>query len=35
LIVALILWILNLLVDLPGGIGDFVEYIVSLVKNKQ
>ncbi|MFY9227848.1 MAG: DUF5665 domain-containing protein [Candidatus Microsaccharimonas sp.] len=35
LIVALILWILNLLVDLPGGIGDFVEYIVSLVQNKQ
>lgn len=35
LVVALILWLLNLLVDLPGGIGDFVEYIVSLVQNKQ
>lgn len=35
LVVALLLWILNLLVDLPGGIGDFIEYIVTLVQNKQ
>lgn len=35
LVVALILWLLSQLVDLPGGIGDFVEYIVTLVRNKQ
>lgn len=35
IVVALILWLLNLLVDLPGGVGDFVEYIVTLVQNKQ
>lgn len=34
LIVALVLWLLSLLVDLPGGVGDFVEYIVNLVKNR-
>mgnify|MGYP003408832079 CR=1 FL=1 len=35
LIVALAIWTLNLLVDLPGGVGEFVEYIVSLVKREQ
>lgn len=35
LVVALVLWLLSLLVDLPGGIGDFVEYIVNVVKQKQ
>lgn len=32
LIVALVLWILSLLVDLPGGVGDFVKYIVNIVQ---
>lgn len=35
LIVALAVWILTLLVDLPGGIGDFVQFIVDSVQNKQ
>lgn len=35
LIVALVLWILTLLVDLPGGIGDFIQYVVDVVRNKQ
>lgn len=32
LVVALLLWLLSLLVDLPGGVGDFVRYIVELVR---
>jgi len=34
-VVALVLWLLSLLVDLPGGIGDFVQYIVDIVHNAQ
>ncbi len=30
--IALILWLLTLLVDLPGGVGDFVQYIVDIVR---
>lgn len=32
LVVALVIWLLSLLVDLPGGIGDFVRYIVDIVE---
>lgn len=32
-IIALILWLLHLLVDIPGGVGDFVQYIVNIVQN--
>lgn len=35
LVVALVLWLLSLLVDLPGGIGEFVEYVVETVKTRQ
>jgi hypothetical protein len=35
LVVALVLWILSLLVDLPGGVGDFIEYIVNTVSRNQ
>ncbi|MDB5160275.1 MAG: hypothetical protein JWO99_538 [Candidatus Saccharibacteria bacterium] len=31
IVIALILWLLNLLVDIPGGIGDFIQYIVNTV----
>lgn len=31
-VIALIVWILNLLVDVPGGVGEFVQYIVNIVK---
>jgi len=32
IVVALVVWLLTLLVDLPGGIGDFVQYIVDIVQ---
>jgi len=32
-VVALIVWILTLLVDIPGGIGDFVQNIVNTVQS--
>lgn len=31
-VIALIIWLLNLLVDIPGGIGDFIKYIVNIVQ---
>lgn len=35
LVLALVVWILGFLVDLPGGIGDFIQYIVDAVKERQ
>lgn len=35
LVVAFVLWLLSWLVDLPGGVGDFVEYIMSVVRDRQ
>jgi hypothetical protein len=35
LVVALIVWLLSLLVDLPGGIGDFVRFIRDTVQSGQ
>jgi hypothetical protein len=32
LVIALLVWILSLLADIPGGIGDFVQYIVDIVQ---
>lgn len=32
IVVAVILWVLNLLVDIPGGIGQFIQYIVNIVQ---
>jgi hypothetical protein len=29
--IALILWLLSFLVDIPGGVGDFIQYIVDTV----
>ena len=34
-VVALVLWLLSLLVDLPGGIGDFVKFVVDIVRTKK
>lgn len=34
LVVAIIVTLLNTLVDLPGGIGEFIEYIVDIVRNR-
>ncbi|MAU33519.1 hypothetical protein CL689_05255 [Candidatus Saccharibacteria bacterium] len=35
IVVALLIGILTLLVDLPGGIGDFVQYIVNIVRQNE
>jgi len=34
IVIALIVWILTLLADIPGGIGDFIQYIVDVVQQK-
>ncbi len=34
LVVALLIGLLSLLVDLPGGIGDFVRFIVDIVQGR-
>lgn len=33
LVVALVVWILSWLTDIPGGFGDFIQYIVDTVQN--
>lgn len=33
-IVALLVWTLSRLVDLPGGIGGFIQYVVDVVKSR-
>ncbi len=35
IVVAIVLSLLGLLVDIPGGVGDFIQYIVDLVKQRQ
>ncbi len=35
LVVALALWILSWLTDIPGGIGDFIQYVVDTVKSTE
>lgn len=35
LVVALILWILSHFTNVPGGIGDFVRYVVDIVQQHQ
>ncbi|MFZ2126590.1 MAG: DUF5665 domain-containing protein [Candidatus Microsaccharimonas sp.] len=35
LVVAFVLSLLGLLVDIPGGVGDFIQYIVDLVKQNK
>lgn len=32
IVVALIVWILSLFADIPGGVGDFIQYIVNIVQ---
>lgn len=33
-VVALLVWLLSWLVDIPGGVGDFIQYIVNAVNQK-
>lgn len=35
LVVALLIWILSLLSDIPGGLGDFIQYVVDIVQRSQ
>lgn len=35
IVVALVVWILSLFADIPGGIGDFVQYIVDIVQSSK
>lgn len=34
-VVAALLWVLSLLVDIPGGVGDFIKFIVTSVRNSR
>lgn len=34
-VVALVAWLLNLFTDIPGGFGDFIQYIVDLVRGTE
>lgn len=34
LVIAVVLWLLNLLVDLPGGVGSLIQYIIDTVQQK-
>lgn len=33
IVIAIVVWVLSLLADIPGGFGEFVQYIVDLVQN--
>ena len=33
IIVALVVWMLTWLTDIPGGFGDFIQYVVDIVQN--
>ncbi|HBO64393.1 TPA: hypothetical protein DD425_00330 [Candidatus Saccharibacteria bacterium] len=35
LVIALVVWLLSWLTDIPGGFGDFIQYIVDTVQNTQ
>ncbi len=34
LVIGLLIWLLSLLVDLPGGAGDFIQFIVDTVQQR-
>lgn len=34
LVIGLLIWLLSLLVDLPGGVGDFIQFIVDTVQER-
>jgi len=35
IVVAFVIWLLSLLADIPGGFGDFIQYIVDTVQQSQ
>jgi hypothetical protein len=34
IVIGLLIWLLGQLVDLPGGVGNFIQYIVDTVKTR-
>ncbi len=34
IVVALLVWLLTRLVDLPGGVGSFIQYVVDVVQRR-
>jgi len=32
IVIAVVIWLLSQLVDLPGGVGEFIQYVVDIVK---
>ena len=34
-VVAIIVWALSLFADIPGGLGDFIQYVVDIVQDKK
>lgn len=34
LVIALVVWMLSWLTDIPGGFGDFIQYVVDTVQNR-
>lgn len=34
IVIGLVIWLLGQLVDLPGGVGDFIRYVVETVQNR-
>lgn len=35
IVIAFVVWILSLLADIPGGIGDFIQYVVDVVNSAE
>lgn len=35
IVVAFVIWLLSLLTDIPGGFGDFIQYVVDTVQKSQ
>lgn len=34
IVIALVVWLLSWLTDIPGGFGDFIQYVVDTVQNR-
>lgn len=35
IVIAFVVWLLSILTDIPGGTGDFIQYIVDVVQSAQ
>lgn len=33
IVIAIVVWLLSLLTDIPGGVGDFIQYVVDTVQS--